>query len=622
MRSGTPGSRGSWSVRTGFAVVAYFALFWLPFFFPPRQLLVSASYAFGFNNSIAVLATAGLLGVAILYRLRRRSSAGDSVVGFTDAGALAPRLSPWVFAAMTGVYAVLTAAMYVYSRRAATAPLTWESRHFLHRIKLVEIYGLNPYSDVHVEYGPALMYPPIYLHRLLAPLGVSTETAYFLCHLLLNVAGLWCLWYLLQHAVASSRLKAVTFVVIGLAGFAPYMGLNGVVLRYVSPFASVLAGHRGWQRLHQARSPHRWIGMSAVVGMLAVVNLLLSPEIAVAFALGWLGYSLLRVATEWRLLAVSVVGLAATALGGHILLPAQYSVSLLRFSQGANNLPLVPAAHILLYAVTLFLIVPPLLAAGWRGERSDGALLGALGVLSVVMMPGALGRCDPPHVLFYGLVVSMLLMVNLASVSAGAYRAYTLAYVAVFIGLMQVVNLVCFLGLRPAELLVSPVGMVRRFVYGQRAEFAPRDHAYLAALDKYPAIGLPFATYGGDNAAEDYLFASHRVEPEFYVGTVGVYTEADIARKLADTVRHEFVLIKKGWGRRWQDVPGEKYLRNLRWWFLYPVRLRWIRPDLDANDALNAFIVDHYQVVEQIGPSVIMRRIEGPRSAVDHPPKP
>jgi hypothetical protein len=429
------------------------------------------------------------------------------------------------------------------------------------------------------------------------------------------VAGLWCLWYLVRHAVAPARAKAVAFVVIGLAAFAPYMGLNGLVLRYASPFAGLLAGHRAWQRLHQARSPLRWIAMIAVVGALAVVNVLLSPEIAVAFVLGWLGYSLLRVAEEPRLLAASVVALAATALDAYLLLPPQYFVSLLRFSQGANNLPMVPAAHILLYTVTLLLIVPPLLAAGWRGERSDAALLSALGVLSVVMMPGALGRCDPPHVLFYGLVVSMLLMIRLASVSPSAYRAYALAYAAVFIGLMQVVNLVCFLGLRPSELLTRPVGMVRDFVHGQRAEFAPRDHAYLAALDKYPAIGLPFATYGSENAAEDYLFAGHRVAPEFYVGGVGVYTEADIARKLADTARHEFLLVKKGWERRWTDAPRDKYLWSLRWWFLYPVRLRWIRPDLDSHGAINALIADRYRVVEEIGPSVIVRRNEGPRPA-------
>jgi hypothetical protein len=82
---------------------------------------------------------------------------------------------------------------------------------------------------------------------------------------------------------------------------------------------------------------------------------------------------------------------------------------------------MVPAAHLILYVITMILIVPSLLAAGWRNERADAALLASLGVLSVAMMPGALGRCDPPHVLFYGLIVSLLLMVRLAGVSRGAH---------------------------------------------------------------------------------------------------------------------------------------------------------------------------------------------------------
>src|SRR5260370_16474776 len=64
---------GLWAVVV--AALAYYALFRLPFRFPPRQRLVSPSYAFGFNNSVAILAMAGLLGlVALLYLLRRRQA--------------------------------------------------------------------------------------------------------------------------------------------------------------------------------------------------------------------------------------------------------------------------------------------------------------------------------------------------------------------------------------------------------------------------------------------------------------------------------------------------------------------------------------------------------------------
>src|SRR6266853_2841441 len=54
------------------AATAYFALFRLPFWFPPRQRLWSASYAFGFNNGVAIVAMAGLLGgITLLYLMRR-----------------------------------------------------------------------------------------------------------------------------------------------------------------------------------------------------------------------------------------------------------------------------------------------------------------------------------------------------------------------------------------------------------------------------------------------------------------------------------------------------------------------------------------------------------------------
>ena len=611
-----------WGPATAFAIVAYFALFRLPFQFPPTQLLVSRSYAFGFNNGLAVLAMAILLGAATMYRLCLGDPrACDPLMSFEEDGQQKTRLSCWLFVSMAVLYALLTAVLYVYSRLAATAMLTWESRHFLHRIKLVETYNLRPYVDIQAEYGPALMYPPIYLNRLLAPLGVSVQGAYFLCHLLMNLAGLWCLWYLLRHCAAPTRAKAVAFFVIGIAGFGPWMGLNGVVLRFACPFTAVFIGHRVWMRLRENTSPMREVSMVFTVATLAVVNVLLSPEIAVAFVVGWLSYSVLLVRTDWRILAVSLPALAATAIGCHFLLPTAYFGSLLRFSQGANNLPMVPAGHLVLYVVTLALIVPPLLAASWRSGRADAALLGSLGVLSVVMMPGALGRCDPSHVLFYGLVASMLLMIRLAGVSRGTYRVYVLAYAIVFIGMMQVINLNGF-GVSPKDLATNPAQAVRSFIDRQRSEFAPRDHTYLTALDKYPAIGLPFATYGFDNAAEAYLFAHRRVDPEFYVGVVGVYSDEELNRKLADTARHEFLLVNKEWEQPRSRPWSEDYLSDLRRWFLYPARLQVIRPDLDASGAVERFIADHYRAVEDVGRCVVVQRVDASKPPSDKFDKP
>ena len=53
------------------ALLAYYALFRLPLRFPPGQQLMSASYALGFNNGIAIFALAGLLVLVTLLHLVR-----------------------------------------------------------------------------------------------------------------------------------------------------------------------------------------------------------------------------------------------------------------------------------------------------------------------------------------------------------------------------------------------------------------------------------------------------------------------------------------------------------------------------------------------------------------------
>jgi hypothetical protein len=66
-------------------------------------------------------------------------------------------------------------------------------------------------------------------------------------------------------------------------------------------------------------------------------NILLSPEVAVAFALAWLVYSVLMVRRHGRPLAVSLLAFIAAGLLCWLLLPAAYYGSLLRFSEGGQQ---------------------------------------------------------------------------------------------------------------------------------------------------------------------------------------------------------------------------------------------------------------------------------------------
>src|SRR6266404_4291071 len=521
---------GLWAVVL--AALAYYALFRLPFRFPPRQRLVSPSYAFGFNNSVAILAMAGLLGlVALLYLLRRHQACEPRIefpLGYTVPG----RRSSMVALGLMGLlYAGLTFAMYLYDIRSEPG-LMWETRHLLYRTMLMDVYGLRPYTEVAAEYGPILTYAPLYMYWLLKPFGASHELAYFACHLLLNLAGLWCAYYVLSRAIMPARARLVAFSILAVAGFGLWMGVSGTLVRYLFPFASLLLGHRAviWALSSRGRMVC-WAGAAVAILTLLFGNILLSSDAGVAFALAWLGYALLMVRYDIRVLTVSVISLATAALLCWVFVPVAYYETLLRFSEGANNLPLLPAPHLVLYIITSFIAIPPLLAASLRGRPTgDAAICGALGVLCVVMAPGALGRCDPPHVLFYGMGASMLLMIRLAKISRPAFVVYMVAYAGVFIVLLEVVNLQVFYRIPPRMLLsphvIANVAQKFRIATGT----AHLDAATLSALDRYPRLGLPFAS-NGDPAVERYVLSRHQLQPEYYVGVVGIYSAAALERK-------------------------------------------------------------------------------------------
>lgn len=601
---------------TGMIVaLTYYAIFRLPFRFPPTRRLCSTSYAFGFNNTVAIVALAVLLGlVAVLLGAGRRYSRrhlGWRPQFNIEADVADRRACLIALLIATGLYAVLTVVMYKYS--VVSAPwLMWEVRHLLFRTWLMDICGLRPYIDFQAEYGLLLSYAPSYVYRALKPLDPSLEQAYFVAHFLLNVAGLWCAYYLLSRVVMPTRVRLVTLGLLVVAGFAPYMGLNGVLLRYLCPFASLLAGHVVVARmLSRPKRPSQLISLAIVVSLLLSANILISSEVAAAFAIAWLAYALLLLRRAPSVLAMSLLALAGCGLLSWLLLPSPYFSSLLNFSAGAANLPLVPAPHLLFYILTMFLVVPALLATSIQisseNDMSNAAISGALGVLCILMAAGALSRCDLPHVLFYGMGVSLLLMIRLANFSRAAFTAYALAYAGIFIVLMHMVNLQVFYGV-PPETLRSSHGLrtaVRSLRSSIRAERP--DEAKLAVFDRYPRLGLPFASIE-DPAVDKYVITQGKLEPEYYTGIVGVYTAAALERKLRDVGKSEYLLVPSSFATLMTRNPCAEGLHTIQQWFFYSANFACRADPLDPFGEVNKFIVEHYVPVETMGSLVVLRR--------------
>jgi hypothetical protein len=611
-------SRASWAgaAKKAFPTVilgllVYFAVFRLPFRFPPQVRLMSASYTFGFNNSVAILALVALLGLATLLQLLRRQ-ANEPLITFASPDAAGARRAIRIaFVVLALFYAALTWALYLYDKQSEPS-LMWETRHLLHRAWVMDVYKLRPYTEIAAEYGPILTYAPLYVYWLLKPLGTSHLQAYFVSHLILNLGGLWCAYYIVSRVVVLNSARVIAFIVIAVSGFGPYMGINGVLLRYLFPFATLLLAHRLVTRaLSFSHQQARWPTAVATVMLLLSANILVSPEVGIAFALAWMAYAGLSARSDLRILAVSLIGVLATTFLCWLSLPAAYYGSLLRFSEGANNLPLLPAAHLLLYISSLFLVVPRLLAASLRRPRSgdgpDPAIGAAFAGLCVVMAPGALGRCDPPHVLFYGMGLAILVMIALANISRRAFAIYVSAYVGVFIILMQLVNLRVFYGISPRSLLAHPVASFANALPGTVGTEHP-SMATLSALDRYPQLGLPYASFG-DPAVERYVISRGQLHPEYYVAIVGVYDAAALERKLSDVAKMDYLLVPNRFVTRSAPHVCSEHLVSLRRWFFYPAKLPCRFDPLDPAKSLNAFIADHYATVQEVGSWSVLRRI-------------
>lgn len=594
-----------------FALLVYYAVFRLPFHFPPQVRLWSPSYTFGFNNGVAVCALVGLLGIATLVKLLRHRTNAAPITFSSASAAGARRPATIAFVTCALFYAGLTWALCIYETQSAP-PLTWETRHLLHRALVMDVYKLHPYTQIAAEYGPILTYAPLYVYWLLKPLGASLLQAYFVSHLMLNLGGLWCAYYLFSRAVMPTFARVIAFIVIAVSGFGPYMGINGVLLRYLFPFASLLLGH--WVvtwALASSQRQTRWVAAAATILLLLSANILLSPEVGIAFALAWMAYAILTARSDLRIPAVSLLSLLATAFLCWLFLPAAYYGSLLRFSEGANNLPLLPTAHLLLYIFSMFLVVPRLLAAGVRephsGDGPNAAMGASLATLCVVMCPGALGRCDPPHVLFFGIGLALLVLIVLANVSRRGFAIYVSAYAGVFIILIELVNVRVFYGIPPRSLLVHPIASFAEALPWSIGTEHPST-ATLSALDRYPRLGLPYASFG-DPAVERYVISRGQLQPEYYVAIVGVYDTAALERKLSEVGKMEYVLVPNRFVPRSTPQACSDHLTELRRRLFYPANLACRAEPLDPGASLNSFIADHYVPVEKVGSWSVLRRM-------------
>ncbi len=313
-----------------------------------------------------------------------------------------------------------------------------------------------------------------------------------------------------------------------------------------------------------------------------------------------------------------------------IVLPAEYFHTFLSVSQGGNNYPIVPALHILLYATLFLACVPRLLAARFSQATREASYACAQGVLILACAPGALSRCDFPHVIQYGFPLFLIAFSMFSQKSRRAFWAYASAYMLIAVLLFEWSN-ARYYGLSSAKIAVGAQRILATLHIGrsgQQKAVAASNHASpsppahpnsagltpkpfdFASFDKYPALGLPYGSYGYDRALQNHLWQERKVAPERYMGALAIYNEPQLKEALADLSGIPYIVVQQNFLhlQELRSDPCTGSVQDLEWSLMYPFAPACVREPLDPNLEIAKFIAAHYRPVEQIGDYVILKR--------------
>ena len=209
------------------------------------------------------------------------------------------------------------------------------------------------------------------------------------------------------------------------------------------------------------------------------------------------------------------------------------------FAKGGCTFPVVPAAHILLYLVSLFWLIPIALRSCLsRRPGPNVPLLLAWVALVIGTIPAALGRCDPGHVLYNGLGAFILTLAVLTRHRPRFLPSYAVSFFLIFGLVAQMSWMICF---------APYLAPVRSALAGKllRPDSAPSSLVDALGLKDFPSVAAPLDV---DRATKRFLIETGRYVPEY----LDCFTEADAERRIKNLSKTSTVVVPD-----W--VPGLRY---------------------------------------------------------------
>jgi hypothetical protein len=297
------------------------------------------------------------------------------------------------------------------------------------------------------------------------------------------------------------------------------LGLNYSLIRSLLPFSTLLF-------MARVKKPFT---VAALFFCGEILQLAVSPELGMAFFAGACLYGLcfaLKDGSAWIPAVVSPLIGAAVFLA---ITGKAYLNSLSSFSHGCLNLVIEPLGYILLFLFATVWLVPRMLAEKFRQLKPEAVLMASLFIVSLVLLPPALGRCDLLHVFYAG--VGMYLLASVA-ISSYSKRARNIWFFCLGCTIMwtQFVNFL----LRP-DLRNAPSTI--------RAQLHSSDSIDIAKLETFlngQKVSVPFVV---PFRIENHLKASGHFLPDRECFDLGVWDAKSETARAARMDQSQWALI-------------------------------------------------------------------------------
>jgi len=402
--------RWSWICVAG--AVAALTTFWLAWQLPLTKPVVGPSYAFGFNNRVAVLGLMTAVGVGAMIRFLSGAST-DSLAWIRDEAVLLPPLQA------AGSCYVVAAAFALGMGLATRTLFNWlvnpywgESGFYLSRIDLLDM-GFVPYVDFHHNHGPLTLYVPVWLQRL-SQGSLGIEDAYAWTVVAGYFLGFAAVFIFFRAISLPHTAKTLALALTCLPWTCMTFGLNYVPLRFfVVPAGLVL--------LHAAvttKSRKSLLTATLTAAAASAVALGISPEMGFASLAGIMAYAGIVWLRGEKAGAACLAASTVLTVAGAVALVPEYMAGVLGFIAGGNNFPIYPNLHNLMFMSVCLLVMCPLISSSFTKPLDPRSpLAAALCAAGGLLIAPAFGRADPGHVIVNS-VIPMTLMFS-ASFHAG-----------------------------------------------------------------------------------------------------------------------------------------------------------------------------------------------------------